>query len=207
MRPASFLLTLMLAGCGGDDGSTSTTTTTGDSTAASTVADSTVTPTSGTSGGTSGGTGTTAGTTGGLPAGSCRTDADCDDIENCARPGSVECSGATFCDLDGPPCLDDAECGGTPDAPQICVPDPCCPDSICQPGCVDAGDCGLAQACGDDGRCVAASCDMQVPCPPNYTCEQGTCAVTTCESDAPCDGFCVVGQCSVGLGTCSAPKP
>ncbi|MBK7830647.1 hypothetical protein [Nannocystis sp.] len=143
--------------------------------------------------------------TGTLPSGSCRSAADCENIEDCVPPGAVTCGGATGCTLDGAPCNTDPECGGTPDAPQICVPDPCCGMSLCQPGCLGPADCGPAAMCGADARCVPATCTDEPDCPANYSCTANTCAQTPCDSDAQCDGFCVNGGCQPALGYCMGP--
>ncbi len=143
----------------------------------------------------------------GLPEGQCRTQADCQDAGSCAPPGSVACGGATGCNLNGEPCEADATCGGTPDAPQFCAQDPCCGMGVCQPGCLDDLECGLARSCAADGRCVAAACDEQAPCPDNFACMAGSCARKPCDGDAACAGVCVLQQCQESFGTCELPAP
>jgi hypothetical protein len=193
MRITLLTLSLFAAACPGDGKPDSETT--GETTAAT--------------GGSETTAATTAPTTGSTPdlpppTGMCRTDADCMNIEfQCVPPGSGGgCGGATGCILQGEPCVDDASCGGSPDAPQICVADPCCGDSFCQPGCVGPDSCGPVGMCGPDARCVPRSCDAADPCPANFSCIADTCAVTPCESDAQCTGVCLLGSCSTGFGTC-----
>jgi hypothetical protein len=207
MRHRLFLLALLAVGCGPGDKS-SASTDTGSSTAASTTTGTTADVT-GTSTGTSTGTtgAPTTGTTGVVPDSNCRTQADCMESEQCEPHGSVQCGGATGCELGGSECADDPACGGTPESPQICVPDPCCAQSFCQPGCLVDGDCPLAQACGPDGRCAAASCDAAMPCPANFGCMANFCAPLTCTSDDECVDHCVNGLCSAYFGTCMAPAP
>ncbi len=192
MQRLVILLALVASGCP-DDKSSSTT-----------DADTTVTATTV---GTTGSPVTTSGTTGSLPAGACRTSADCEDFEDCTWGGTVQCGGATGCALNGEACVDDPSCGGTPESPQICVQDPCCGMGVCRPGCLTDMDCGLAQSCGADARCTAASCDMQTPCPANYGCAANICGPVACTGDAECDDYCVFGFCSAALGICVAPAP
>lgn len=199
MRRLSLLLALCGPGCGPGDG-TSTTGGTGSTaevtgTGTGSTAATTGAPTTGT------------GTTGVLPDGQCRTQADCEDFEQCEPAGAVQCGGATGCTLDGSECSDDAACGGTPESPQICVPDPCCGLSLCQPGCRVDGDCGLAQRCGPDARCAPASCDPQTPCPADFSCVEARCEPSACSGDGECDGYCVYGRCSAAPGNCVAPAP
>jgi hypothetical protein len=199
-RSILLLLALVASGCPDEksssttDGATTDGATTGVTTGVTSTAGSTGEP-------------TTSGTTGVLPEGSCRTQADCDDIGQCDSPGAVQCGGATGCVLNGMECADDPACGGTPQSPMICVPDPCCGLSLCQPGCLTDMDCGPAQRCGADARCAAASCDAMAVCPAGYTCVDKTCAPTPCTSDAMCEGYCVNGACSAVLGSCSYPTP
>ena len=191
MQRAFLLLALALAaGCPPDEKSTTT--------------DANTTGTNGT--GTNG-TGTTAGlTTTNVdppPAGQCRDANDCD-LEECVSPGTKACRGATGCLLEGTECVDDPSCGGTPEAPQLCVQDQCCGVSFCLPGCLADADCGLGQRCGADARCTGAKCDPKIPCPANFTCVEGACAVTGCTGDATCDGYCVNGLCGTAFGSCQA---
>lgn len=191
MRHPLLLLTLLAAACGGDKSETSDTAT---DTAAATTATSGATGSAGTSESAS---------TGSLPIGKCRSTADCDEgNESCLAPGTLTCGGATGCVYNGEPCNADPECGGTPDAPQVCVPDPCCGMSICQPGCLGPTGCGPAQMCGPEARCVPATCKDKPDCPANYSCTANICAQTPCDSDTACDGFCVNGGCLPTLGVC-----
>jgi len=204
MRRYFLLLALVASGCPDEKSGSAT-----DSTAAMTGSTTGVTGTTGVTS-TTGSTGeptTTSGTTAVLPDGSCRIPADCDGIGQCAPAGAVQCGGATGCVLDGVECTDDPACGGTPQSPMICVSDPCCSLSLCQPGCLTDMDCGPAQQCGAEARCVAASCDPQTPCPADYSCADNTCTPTPCKTDAMCGAYCVFGQCSAALGSCVEPAP
>ncbi len=193
MQRLAVLLALVASGCP-DDKSGSTT-------------DADTTAVTGTTIGTTGSAITTSGTTGSLPEGACRTANDCDDSETCTWPGTVQCGGATGCALNGEACVDDPSCGGTPESPQICVQDPCCGMGVCRPGCLTDMECGLAQRCGDDARCTAASCDLQNPCPANYGCAANICGPVACTGDAECDDYCVFGFCSAVLGICVSLAP
>jgi hypothetical protein len=68
-------------------------------------------------------------------------------------------------------------------------------------------DCGPAQECGAEARCVAASCDPQTPCPADYSCMDNACTPTPCKTDAMCGAYCVFGSCSAALGSCVEPAP
>lgn len=197
MRMNPWTLLLLLAACPGD-GAPNSETTAGSTGGVETTGATTSATTSAATGPTTGAEPP--------PAGKCRTNADCMDSELvCVPPGSNagECSGATGCILQGEPCVDDAGCGGTPDAPQICVADPCCGDMLCQPGCVGPDSCGPLGMCGPDARCVARTCDADAPCPANYTCTDAACTPTPCESDGQCTGVCLLGKCNIGFGTCT----
>ncbi len=204
MRHALLFLAV-LAGCGGGEKTTDASESGASDGTGGTVA---TTGMSSTSGGTTMAGSTTGGTTESLPDGKCRVWEDCSEMGgSCAPPGSVQCGGATGCTFDGAPCVDDPACGGTPEAPQICAQDPCCGMGLCRPGCLGDGDCGLAQRCGPEARCVAAACDAENPCPADYACTMGTCAVKPCSVDLECEGYCVLQQCSAALGTCELPAP
>ena len=197
MRSTLFCLVLFVAGCP-EDGKPNTTTTGGPGT--STGGSET--------GATSTATGPTTGTTPDPPppAGQCRTHEDCVDFEECVPPGTNVCGGATGCNLGGESCAEDAGCGGTPEAPQICVTDPCCGQQFCQPGCVGPDACGPLGMCGPDARCIARTCDPGDPCAgDNFSCIDGACAVKPCTSDAQCAGVCLLGGCSTGFGSCLEP--
>jgi hypothetical protein len=208
MRHALLFLTVLAVGCGDGEKTTDATESATQSTSGGSSGMVVTTGMSATTGGSSTMGPTTGGTTEELPDGQCRVQEDCSDMGgSCVLPGSVQCGGATGCNLDGAPCVDDPACGGTPEAPQICVQDPCCGMGICQPGCLGDGDCGLAQRCGPEARCVAAACDAEKPCPTGYACAMGTCAVKPCSVDSECEGYCVLQQCSTGLGICELPAP
>lgn len=208
MRMTLVSIGLMLAGCGGGEKTSATEATSG-ATESGGASETGVTGgvSSGTHGSSGGASSSGGETTAGPPEGQCRTQADCQDAGSCAPPGSVACGGATGCNLNGEPCEADATCGGTPDAPQFCAQDPCCGMGVCQPGCLDDLECGLARSCAADGRCVAAACDEQAPCPDNFACMAGSCARKPCDGDAACAGVCVLQQCQESFGTCELPAP
>lgn len=206
MRIPLLPLLLFAAACGGD-GKPDSETTGGETTAPSSGGSETTAPTGSETTAPTGGMST--GGTSDLPppAGRCRTNADCMEFGNCEPPGAVQCGGATGCNLGGEPCVDDASCADTPDAPQTCVADPCCGELFCQPGCVGPDSCGPAGMCGPDARCVARICDAGNPCPADFSCTDDGCAPAPCESDTQCTGVCLFGQCSADFGSCVEPAP
>lgn len=167
------------------------------------------------------------------PVGRCRQGDDCTSPgESCQAPGAF--AGCGICQNYFTTCTQDADCEGDREVTGstfICVkvePTDCSCDSsvrICKPACKDDTDCGLAQQCGDNGRCSAQLCSRDPnstrrACPRQFACTGSvlrqelneplnSCERMECSSDADCgiDGTCVLGMCYADFGTCTLPPP
>lgn len=185
-------------GTGGAGGGTTSSTTTSSTSSTSSSSSTTTTGTGGAGGG------------GGLPAGKCRTSADCSGGAQCAPPGAVMPCGN--CYNGASECATDADCTAQ-SATAICDPIPCAcsGQTKCMEGCTADAACGPGQSCGADHRCAPKSCAQQLDCPTNFLCppvNQSHCERRTCSVDAECDvGYCVAGACFDMPGTCTLPVP
>lgn len=175
---AASLCFIGMAGCGGDDGGTTTNPGTGGGSGTG--------GTGGVGGGGTGGGGTGGGGTGGVTGGSGGTETGGGGVGGSG--GGEVCPGATEC---GGVCvntdLDPAHCGGC--------------DNACQPGEVCSnGMCGIACAGGTtecNGLCVDTNIDPANcgscgnACNPGEVCSGGSCGVTCTGGTTECSGACV----------------
>ena len=136
--------------------------------------------------------------------------------DTCFAPGTLlNCAGSCQ-DRGNVPCAMDSECDGLFDAgmgrPVVCAdPEPMhCPcntgQTLCTQGCVDQSDCPAERACVS-GHCRVRDCnpDAGVTCPGQFTCDSLVCRRINCTQDSDCGngGYCVVGMCFPGLGSCA----
>lgn len=191
----SVVLLPLFAACGGSvEGSGGGATTSKTSTSSSTA-----------DGGSGG-----AGTGGGLPAGKCRSGADCKLPASCLPPGAG--AGCGVCNTPPSPCMADGDCAAM-GASAICEPAQCAcnGEKVCVQGCVSSASCDPGQTCGPDHRCHTTVCAQQIDCTVNFLCPpvlNAHCERRTCTVDPECDvGYCVQGLCYEVPGDCTLPAP
>ena len=103
------------------------------------------------------------------------------------------------------PCVNDPECMGTAEEPQICAyNEKTCENggkSVCMKGCLGDDDCAATQACSFDHHCRPKTCGA---CPELFFCGgEGNCVRPVCQVDDDCEkGYCVNGLCHSQFGTC-----
>ena len=103
------------------------------------------------------------------------------------------------------PCVNDPECMGTAEEPQICAyNEKTCENggkNVCMKGCLGDDDCAATQACSFDHHCRPKTCGA---CPELVFCGgEGNCVRPGCLGDDDCEkGCCVNGLCHSQFGTC-----
>ncbi len=133
----------------------------------------------------------------------CETQNQCTPGTGCLAPGAPAGCGA--CNNAPESCANDGACSGT----QICEPIPCACSSqkACTAGCESTG-CSADMACGADHRCHPKACTGASECPSQFACQAGGCVRKSCSATAECPGgFCVLGRCHEGKGSCVPPVP
>jgi hypothetical protein len=156
----------------------------------------------------------------GMPANACSTSAN-----GCiCLPGGGTVGGGGKCPGNVTDCTTDKDCAliddAAPPKPMVCLPgagNPGCPggmSGLCIPSCNGGGTmCGVDQACGSQGLCVAKPCSSDGDCPMNgnafYACTQGACAGKSCMADGDCGAgnYCIDNHCYNQAGMCAGLAP